>query len=114
MYVVGMLLIFVPGAVALRGLPGSAALPGGLPAAARNWAIVLFLFTMSVSFELLSTGLPALLPLPKVATGISLVILLIAFLAWSISFGYAISARAFGLKRDRPSIAAADYRAAET
>lgn len=113
MNVVGMAFVFVPGAVALRGLSGLAALVGSLRAAACNWAVVLFFFAMSVAFEFLSNALPALLPLPKLSTGILLVVLLIAFLAWSISFAYTISAHAFGLKADRSSIPAADCRAAD-
>jgi hypothetical protein len=90
----GMPLSFVAPAVVLAGLSGWAALSRGVVASLANWKILAVDFASSIAYEWSSAQVTAAMPdLAGIAIGI---LLLIAFVAWSVAFGYALSVRVYG------------------
>lgn len=92
MYVAALPFTFVAAAVTLQGLSGWEAVAQGVLAAAANWPALLVLLAISFVFEWSSVKLALLSPR---SIGVALTgIMLVAFLAWSFSFVYALSVRA--------------------
>ena len=101
MHLVALPLSLVVGAVVLTGASGVGAFTAALSAAAANWLPVLSLGLLAVAFEGLSVALPQRLPKPMaIATGI---VLLVAFVAWSSAFVFAVSARAWSVHAVEPN-----------
>ena len=112
MSLVGMLFVFVPGAVVLRGMTGIPALTLALRAAAQNWRVVLFFFAAGSAFEGLQAALSTL-PVPALAIVIAIATLLI-FLAWSIAFSYTLSVRVLDARSGQREAPPTVYRSADT
>ena len=95
-YVMQLLAIpftLLAGAVVVKGLVGLGAASAAVSAAVTNWLPVLVIGALAFVFEWLSAQLPHFLPKPAAAVlGIAL---LIAFLAFSFSLTYTVSARVF-------------------
>ena len=101
MHLVALPLSLVVGAVMLTGASGIAAFAAAVSAAASNWLPVLSLGLLAVVFEGLSVALPKLLPKTMaIATGI---LLLVAFVAWSSAFVYAVSTQAWSVQAVGPN-----------
>ena len=96
MAALGAMLVFVPGFAVLTGVGGVAAIGAALRAVAINRRPVLLLFGVTVALEAAQIALTSA-PLP-VALTVSIVLLL-AYLPWSIAIAYAGSIRALD---DRP------------
>lgn len=84
---------FLAGAVVIKGLSGVAALTAALVAAVTNWLPVLLLALLAVAFEWFSSQLTFLVPKPVAAVFGG--VLLVAFLVFSFSLSYTLSAKVF-------------------
>lgn len=92
MHVTVLPFTFVAAAVTLKGHSGWEALAHGLSAAAVNWPALLVLLLVSLLFEWALESLSSLLP--RLAATALASMVLIAFVAWSFAFVYALSVRA--------------------
>ena len=86
---------FVGAAVVLKGLVGWPAVLSGLAVGVTNWRALLVAMVVSFAFEWAMVRVPEIVPRPwSVVLALAA---LVAFVAWSFSFGYTLSARAYGL-----------------
>ncbi len=94
LYLFSMPFVFVPPAVALKGLGGWRALRDSVTAAIRHWRVPVLLFLFSFGYELLMARLPEFFPL----LGVLLVALLLApfFVLAMQVFTYELGKRALG------------------
>ncbi len=92
---------FLAGAVVLKGLTGWAALGAALSVAAANWLVVLLLLAISLAFEWCMAKVPELFSKALAAT--ITVLMLVFYVAWSLSLGYTVSARALAAVQALPA-----------
>lgn len=94
LYLFSMPFVFVPPAVALKGLGGWRALRGSVAAAIRHWRVPVLLFLFSFGYELLMARLPEFFPLPGV---LLVAVLLVPFFVLAmLVFTYELGKRALG------------------
>lgn len=97
MYLATMAFTFVTGAVVLKGLAGWRALSVAIAAAIVNWLPVLLLVLIALAFEWATVALTD--TLPRAASVVVAVALLLVFVAWASAITYTLSARVFGAHR---------------
>jgi hypothetical protein len=91
---------FLAGAVVLKGLTGWAALGAALSVAAANWPVLLLILAITLAFEWFMAKVPELFSKALAAT---ITLLLLGFyVAWSLSLGYTVSAKALAAVQAQP------------
>ena len=92
LYLFSMPFVFVPVAVAVKGLGGWAALRESVRAAVRHWRVPALFFLFSFAYELLMARLPEFFPLVGVI--VVALVLVPLFVVVMLSFTYVLGVRA--------------------
>jgi len=92
LYLFSMPFVFVPVAVAVKGLGGWAALRDSVRAAIRHWRVPALLFLFSFAYELLMARLPEFFPLSGVI--VVALVLVPLFVVVMLAFTYELGNRA--------------------